>query len=1358
MAIQVKRYKRRSQKHALPISKNVYDMERELILVMGATDSGRVSRSKSDREWRSKLTAMKDSGTSQLDLGGEDLVFEAYDDALEHLPSLKRTVSHFQPEERVSLFENWHTTLPLLVRPYQLFVSGSSRDRPAPEGCADAAACKQRRHKVVCVFWNRNEIKSYSSCIHMPLAVRLLYDGLFPSGPTNAGYAYCINLLAYNCNISRHTGGSATGLARALHDFHRFCGQVLVNHEGFPIQEGYHRTFQHAIQWYQILVALVQDSVARLLNAPPPFSHEHPKASPGPETPASNKVSAFSAKSNACDTSLQRTYGSSLFSKPGDPIPPTFRPLLKPAEHEFASGTTSLANAAATAGDRARRVSTRPKAKACAGTGVTRPLGDSMALDAGCFLAGHSARRACRAMRSSPERMPLLLRGSPRGGDFHFALDGNFGQKHNARAGDCPPIKPYSFRYFIPDVFVSAVDVALKTAGQRPPREYHGAVPQEVIDECKDMHTAADGSRVKAGGDKHDDRGLMAVVCRHDIPLYVCNIDTPGEQSKYAVALIIWLMIHLPDLTTAVGLYDIACVTSRTLGLYGILGPSLDARITLCTAAMHSYVHMWTCQMHFAPRFRRGLGLTDGEGVERLWARICKLIPILRHVFRHRRLVILDSQLTSIGYTLRDDLGRWISRRYKLTDVKEAYALKKLRTIPHSIEVLRVQWQRQQEAQVSVRKKKAADTRREIQDVATVQDKMHSVQRAILRVERSVKLGANKANRSLRMRLRGLRESERKLEAEAQELYNELCLPTGSLDLIGMARNSCASLSCFMTLVDLCNNVSLDAFSNMNGSTRPLVAQEESWVLNRYHLRSLFAHADRPLTGTKEHQAVLSGMAKRTPALKTAIAHHNAIITELRHILLDTRMEYPLPELLPSEISKLKTTHADALLQDVIVLQPGQALEVWMTDPTIRLGIRYINALDRCREERARLKQEERNLHHMVKRSSTQIRAAMQDQQSALAFITADVDEHFPDVLQVPFLQQELARLGDIVSGCRGGLIAINHWHDALGDVQYRATSDEPANMATSTLKRDLNAVSAPKFHQCDLDIGLQVDLDDDGLYNDLSDESEAGEDSAAIDLLLELQGPEATPDPAEMEPTISIKQFSEPVEADTRLREQVLAFKTSRHSQVITQDLKHDAQNDLNAPQVSIRHLQALIQGDMISDTVVYSALACMTATTASAYRHTYAVFDPLVYQAWVEGTYSMAEIFNMARGTQFWEVEVILLPVFFESHWMAAVIGPQAGCIEFFDSLSDQNNLELHGSLVAHMILSLMQEASKEFTVDVASPPEWTVIQLLKSRCQSNLVDCGLWTIAALAAAMHGFSHPALIEADMPAFRRYI
>ena len=45
---------------------------------------------------------------------------------------------------------------------------------------------------------------------------------------------------------------------------------------------------------------------------------------------------------------------------------------------------------------------------------------------------------------------------------------------------------------------------------------------------------------------------------------------------------------------------------------------------------MHAYGHQWSCQLVYNPRLRKGLGLSDGEGTERLWSRFRKLIGITR--------------------------------------------------------------------------------------------------------------------------------------------------------------------------------------------------------------------------------------------------------------------------------------------------------------------------------------------------------------------------------------------------------------------------------------------------------------------------------------------------------------------------------------------------------------------------------------------------------------------------------------------------------------------------------------------------------------------------------------------------------
>jgi hypothetical protein len=63
---------------------------------------------------------------------------------------------------------------------------------------------------------------------------------------------------------------------------------------------------------------------------------------------------------------------------------------------------------------------------------------------------------------------------------------------------------------------------------------------------------------------------------------------------------------------------------------YEILASTIITRVAFATSAMHAYAHQWSCQLLYNPRLHPGLGLTDGEGVERLWSRLRKLIGVTR--------------------------------------------------------------------------------------------------------------------------------------------------------------------------------------------------------------------------------------------------------------------------------------------------------------------------------------------------------------------------------------------------------------------------------------------------------------------------------------------------------------------------------------------------------------------------------------------------------------------------------------------------------------------------------------------------------------------------------------------------------
>jgi hypothetical protein len=144
-------------------------------------------------------------------------------------------------------------------------------------------------------------------------------------------------------------------------------------------------------------------------------------------------------------------------------------------------------------------------------------------------------------------------------------MDGNFHHRHRRSAGDSPHF--HDPKFFISKTQVDLVGNRIEAARKTPPKKYKPSVPTEAIDDCEKSHEAADGDKQKTNMDRFDDTGLMALICRHDIPLFFANIDTPGEQQKYAIALLEHFFSFIPLHATVACLYDVGCVVDRSLSL-----------------------------------------------------------------------------------------------------------------------------------------------------------------------------------------------------------------------------------------------------------------------------------------------------------------------------------------------------------------------------------------------------------------------------------------------------------------------------------------------------------------------------------------------------------------------------------------------------------------------------------------------------------------------------------------------------------------------------------------------------------------------------------------------------------------------
>ncbi|KAF9503781.1 hypothetical protein BS47DRAFT_1369276 [Hydnum rufescens UP504] len=160
-------------------------------------------------------------------------------------------------------------------------------------------------------------------------------------------------------------------------------------------------------------------------------------------------------------------------------------------------------------------------------------------------------------------------------------------------------------------------------------------VPNSVLDMCGDSFIAADGDHIKASTQQFDDTGLMALLCRHDIALYVANMRTAGEKQFYAFALVAAL--------------------------------SRSCRMVDCGDIL------W-----YHPQKSEIWGLSDGEGCERFWSELQRLIPSLRVTGYHRQLFIIDLQVEHIDELKQQGLAKWLHDRTLSAHKREGEAMARL--------------------------------------------------------------------------------------------------------------------------------------------------------------------------------------------------------------------------------------------------------------------------------------------------------------------------------------------------------------------------------------------------------------------------------------------------------------------------------------------------------------------------------------------------------------------------------------------------------------------------------------------------------------------------------------------------------
>ncbi|KAG1779248.1 hypothetical protein EV702DRAFT_1214244 [Suillus placidus] len=532
-----------------------------------------------------------------------------------------------------------------------------------------------------------------------------------------------------------------------------------------------------------------------------------------------------------------------------------------------------------------------------------------------------------------------ILHGRPtdEGGDIHVAMDGNFHHRHRRAAGDCPSF--YNPTYFLPKSYVDTIGRHIDMQRKRPVKSHVPLVPDEAVDQCENAYEAADGKKQKAAMDSFDDTGIMALICRHDIPLFFANIDSPGEQQKYSVALLQHFFSLLPPEATVIALYDVGCVLARTLSKYDILSVSITSRLRFATTAMHAYGHEWACQLVYNPRICVGLGLSDGEGTEHLWFRLVRLIGVERTSSRQRRLWLIDWQAVAIASEMRIDLGDWIKRRLK-RGIKEqgSAAQDALDRCEVPIEELQSEWSKQRQSQLSIRAHTPARLKKELDTVLALQADLDASDKA-LQTTRAM-LEKDMASDDTLEALESLERGHDRLMNKVEALYSSLNVHDRFPELDGI------NLEFVRTLL-----MARDLKMNIR---KRAIASFFEWD----KLDQAVGGAQQAL-GTKLHQQTRKVISKRQPALMSAIRKFNSYCERLDS-LYDPSWGIPLPAPLPTKLVELRSD--PGLMEDIWITPSVGEVPRWLDDTSIRDGIRGLLKRDRCREEQVRLGIEADNL------------------------------------------------------------------------------------------------------------------------------------------------------------------------------------------------------------------------------------------------------------------------------------------------------------------------------------------------------------------------------------------------------------
>ncbi|KAJ7078554.1 hypothetical protein B0H15DRAFT_1000961 [Mycena belliarum] len=1167
------------------------------------------------------------------------------------------------------LTDAWNHILPQLEAPwlgYYERTHGKPREViPVTLQYSCIASCASSTiSKVKCLYPTRhlNQFFRYPACHgdHLcckPAAVLLLEHGVFPASPTKTKTGVSIDVLDFY------------PLAAALHTLYDRRGFRVTSDQAKDerASDPFRRLLIQAVQWAANLRDRVEKRVAAAL-----VQAEARLTVPAPEAPGSASTTAFVTSTTAFVT------------------PATA--FVTPATAFVASATPSA---------------TGPPVQDAPPPGAAGPSVASAAPDGGAASArGPPPLKRGQADRILRERCPACFnlqewgRDLKEGGDVQVGADGCFSYRHMRKAGDGPI--SYDPSFFIPKHKVDAVAQKIDVARKRPAAKVKPFMPQEVIDACQESWDAANENKRKADPKRYDASGIFVMTCRHGQVLFLCNVDTPGEQQRYIIAMVEEVASLLPPSATVVQAYDVGCVTDHSLNLADIV----------CNKC---------------PRFREGMGLADHEGVERFWSRIRKLIPLTRGQWNSRRIWMIDQYAAFVSAEGREGLGNWIHRQQrKNVTPRHRAATATLLECRVPVQELRVQWEAQKLAQTSIRAHAPARLRRELDKVLLLQNQIDAVEKAIDDTKKT---------------LQGSKVTHARLGKEAEDLYTSLNIQETFPELRGLPLEFAQTL---LVMRDL----------KINIRKRAIGSFFEWETLDRA------VSGRREALGTKLHQSTRKAISKRQPSLLKAIKKFNAGCESLAR-LRPADCNVPIPSPLSTQLNGLRND--PDLHEDVWITPSVGPIPRWLNDEDVRDGIRSLHVADRCAEEVIRLNLERDNLRRWLLEEMDVVRRAIElNPESPLVFLLRWREDHITELgrswgpslrlqdVNSRFVTQSAASATAFATSATTFATSTTTFATSATTFATSATTFA-ASTATSTssfpLADDLFGEGGGGDGDADmgaaayeLDPGALSDEDQANLIEEVlqdSDEEEEEGESSTVEALAD---------------SLDVQwEYTMAGDVDTTLISDLATHNASLY--VIEGDLSHFVvRPGHRALQIALEDWQPF---QCPTGRLNGFGLNGVAASLQRLYSDPYSPTKAFAEQCAVLSTYDLPcvrykgsdpDLWRRVEHTRYWEKPVWLIPIHrpTEEHWVLVVVIVPRQELFFFDSMASRGgwrrDLRDVMVLVTRMVVlsNRNQHPLHVATEGSSTPDQWIRLRPLG--------------LCMMAAIMRGRRDIQLSEAEMP------